>query len=97
MPTYSYKCNACDYEFERRQRMTDEPVRKCPVCGQPEVRRVIPARLVLSLKDRVSTLPTIVLANAGTGTGFEHQFGRNNCRTQNGKRNQEYNSPSRWF
>ncbi|MCO5186481.1 MAG: zinc ribbon domain-containing protein [Anaerolineae bacterium] len=41
MPTYSYKCNACDYEFERRQRMTDEPVRKCPVCGQPEVRRVI--------------------------------------------------------
>lgn len=41
MPTYTYRCNACDHEFERRQRMTEEPVRQCPVCGELEVRRVI--------------------------------------------------------
>jgi len=40
MPTYKYRCKECDHEFEVRQRMSDEPITECPVCGS-EVRRVV--------------------------------------------------------
>jgi putative FmdB family regulatory protein len=40
MPTYQYKCTKCDHEFEARQRMTDDPLSECPVCGG-KVRRVV--------------------------------------------------------
>jgi putative FmdB family regulatory protein len=40
MPTYIYRCKECDHEFEVRQRMSDEPLSDCPVCGG-EVRRVV--------------------------------------------------------
>lgn len=40
MPTYRYKCNKCGHEFEVRQRMSDDPLSECPVCGGG-VRRVV--------------------------------------------------------
>jgi putative FmdB family regulatory protein len=40
MPTYEYKCESCGHHFEKRQSMSDKPVKTCPKCGQP-VRRVI--------------------------------------------------------
>lgn len=40
MPTYDYKCDACGYQFEKFQQMTDEPLHKCPECGG-EVRRLL--------------------------------------------------------
>lgn len=40
MPLYTYKCNNCDHEFEVRQRMVDDPLTECPVCGG-SVRRVV--------------------------------------------------------
>lgn len=40
MPTYTYRCNECNHEFQVRQRMTDEPLTECPVCGG-RVRRVV--------------------------------------------------------
>lgn len=33
MPTYEYECPACGV-FEEFQRMTDEPLKKCPQCGK---------------------------------------------------------------
>jgi len=33
MPTYEYQCLACGKRFEKFQRMSDNPVRKCPECG----------------------------------------------------------------
>jgi len=42
MPTYDYKCDACGHQFERRQKMSDPPVKKCPECGKA-VRRLIGA------------------------------------------------------
>jgi len=32
MPTYEYRCSA-GHEFEQFQRMSEEPLRVCPVCG----------------------------------------------------------------
>ena len=40
MPIYEYRCNQCGHHFERSQRMSDEPVRECEVCGG-EVARVL--------------------------------------------------------
>ncbi|MBI5514244.1 MAG: zinc ribbon domain-containing protein, partial [Deltaproteobacteria bacterium] len=41
MPTYNYRCTACGHEFERVQRISEEPVRQCPSCAQPAAERQI--------------------------------------------------------
>lgn len=40
MPTYDYECKNCKKVFEINQKMTDEPLKKCPKCGKP-VKRLI--------------------------------------------------------
>lgn len=40
MPTYEYKCKCCNLAFEEFQKMTDEPINKCPEC-EGEVQRLI--------------------------------------------------------
>jgi putative FmdB family regulatory protein len=40
MPTYEYRCTECKHEFEKFQRMSDEPVAECPECGSPAERRL---------------------------------------------------------
>src|SRR6478672_11886171 len=41
MPTYSYRCEACENEFEKEQRISEDPIRKCPSCGKLKARRMI--------------------------------------------------------
>lgn len=41
MPTYEYRCGACGHAFERFQKMSDDPVRSCPQCGEEEAERLI--------------------------------------------------------
>ena len=43
MPTYEYKCDACEHAFEQFQSITAAPVKKCPKCGRSKVRRLISA------------------------------------------------------
>lgn len=33
MPTYEYRCPKCGHEFEKFQRMSDDPVAECGECG----------------------------------------------------------------
>ena len=40
MPTYVYRCKACEHQFETFQKMTDEPVKQCPEC-KGKVARVL--------------------------------------------------------
>ncbi len=40
MPTYEYECTKCGYTFERFQKMTDEPLKRCPKC-RCKVKRLI--------------------------------------------------------
>ena len=42
MPTYEYRCNKCEKNFEVIQKITDDPVATCSDCGG-EVQRLINA------------------------------------------------------
>jgi putative FmdB family regulatory protein len=41
MPIYEYLCEKCGHEFEREQRITEDPVKTCPKCRAKKVRRLI--------------------------------------------------------
>ncbi len=41
MPHYDYRCSSCEHLFEAYQNMSDEPLRKCPACGKPQLKRLI--------------------------------------------------------
>ncbi len=43
MPTYEYRCEKCGHEFEEFQSITAKPIKKCPKCGKPAVKRLISA------------------------------------------------------
>lgn len=40
MPTYEYRCPQCGNDFEKFQKMSDEPVADCPACGTQAPRRI---------------------------------------------------------
>lgn len=40
MPTYDYQCDACEHKWELFQKITDDPVKKCPSCGKRKARRL---------------------------------------------------------
>jgi len=43
MPTYDYKCDnsQCHHEFDAFQGINDNPLQKCPKCGENTLRRLI--------------------------------------------------------
>ncbi len=43
MPIYEYKCEACGHEMEAMQKMSDAPLKECPKCGQPALKKLISA------------------------------------------------------
>lgn len=45
MPLYEYQCKKCRHRFEKIQKFSDKPVKKCPECGGP-VEQVISAPAV---------------------------------------------------
>lgn len=49
MPTYDYKCLACDAKFEKFQGITAPPIEECPTCGG-KVKRLIGAGAGLIFK-----------------------------------------------
>lgn len=43
MPIYEYQCHACHHTFDARQKMSDEPLKECPECGQNTVNKLVSA------------------------------------------------------
>jgi putative FmdB family regulatory protein len=43
MPIYEYRCNACGHADEHLQKVSDQPLSVCPVCGKPEYRKQLSA------------------------------------------------------
>ena len=46
MPTYGYECTTCRRRFERKQKISEEPVRVCPECNGPTRRLVFPVGII---------------------------------------------------
>jgi putative FmdB family regulatory protein len=40
MPIYTYHCENCGVQFERRQRFSDTPLKECPECSKNALRKV---------------------------------------------------------
>ena len=36
MPTYTYKCNECEHQFDIRQSINDDKLKDCPECEKKE-------------------------------------------------------------
>ena len=41
MPHYDYRCKACGHEHEVFQRISAEPLKKCPQCGKSQLERLL--------------------------------------------------------
>lgn len=41
MPTYEYLCQNCGHRFETFQGIKAEPLKECPHCHQPALKRII--------------------------------------------------------
>ena len=50
MPTYDYKCDACEHAWELFQSIKATPEKKCPSCGKKKARRLIGAGAGLIFK-----------------------------------------------
>ena len=43
MPFYEYQCAACGHHHEELQKVTDQPLRKCPACSRTTLKRLVSA------------------------------------------------------
>jgi len=41
MPTYDYKCTECGHLFETLHSMKADPLKDCPQCGKPALKRLM--------------------------------------------------------
>lgn len=43
MPIYEYRCEECGHQLEAIQRMSDDPLKRCPACSQDTLSKQISA------------------------------------------------------
>ena len=43
MPIYEYRCESCNHELEVVQKISDEPLVKCPACSNDTLKKIISA------------------------------------------------------
>jgi len=46
MPTYGYRCNKCEHQFEIFQKITDDPITDCPKCDGQVSRLLFPVGIM---------------------------------------------------
>jgi len=43
MPIYEYRCQSCGNEVEVIQKVSDEPLKVCPACEKPDLKKKVSA------------------------------------------------------
>lgn len=43
MPIYEYECESCGVRHEVIQKMSDPPLKECPQCSEPSLRKLVSA------------------------------------------------------
>ncbi len=41
MPVYTYRCDSCGVQFDRKQSFSDSPLKRCPECNKNSLHKVI--------------------------------------------------------
>ena len=49
MPIYEYACTACGHQLEALQKISEDPLRKCPECGEDTLTKQI-SKVAFQLK-----------------------------------------------
>ena len=39
--TYEYECEACGHKWEEEQRISDAPLKTCPICKRETAKRLV--------------------------------------------------------
>lgn len=76
MPTYEYRCDACEDEFEVEKRMSDPVQAPCPSCGSARTHRLI-SHSSFVLKGSGWYVTDYARKNGGNGTGGPGKPGGN--------------------
>ena len=76
MPIYAYKCDSCGHAKDVLQKMSDDPLTKCPSCGAPTFHKQLTAAgfqlkgngwYATDFKGGSSSTSTPAVAGAGAG------------------------------
>jgi putative FmdB family regulatory protein len=43
VPIYEYQCKSCGHELEAIQKLSDDPLKECPACGDLELTKLVSA------------------------------------------------------
>ncbi len=43
MPIYEYLCQSCNHQFEKLQKISDEPLVDCPECAKSSLKKMVSA------------------------------------------------------
>lgn len=43
VPIYEYECKSCGHQLEALQRMSDDPLSRCPACEKEELKKLVSA------------------------------------------------------
>ena len=43
MPIYEYQCEQCGHKIEKLQKISDEPLKSCPQCGNQSLKKLVSA------------------------------------------------------
>ena len=43
MPIYEYQCDHCGHKLEKLQKISDEPLKTCPQCGNHSLKKLVSA------------------------------------------------------
>ena len=75
MPTYEYECEECGHRFEKRQKMSDDPVKECPLCGG-ETRRLVSGGIGIIFKGSGFYATDYGESSGAVGAGLGPNCGR---------------------
>ena len=78
MPIYAYKCDSCGHAKDVLQKMSDDPLTKCPSCGAPTFNKQLTAAgfqlkgsgwYATDFKGGAASTSAPAVAGAGAGAG----------------------------
>jgi putative FmdB family regulatory protein len=86
MPIYTYRCESCGVQFDRRQKFSDEPLKICPECQTETLRKVyLPVGIVFKGSGFYAT-------DNRSPSGRESRLSDDHAGGENLKRNQKKNN-----